>query len=159
MTRMTGPDCVVMCNLINTYIHTYIHYLELLNNNPLDYTVLSSTDVSHSGYEYDCSFFRATRTWYSYAKKTEPERSCVSSWILYRLSSTGPTTVKRLPSAVRHRSGSNAKTDDIYQGTGYLILSIGNSWKIIGTCIKYLPPLSIPWIYMWTPSWKAGGIP
>ena len=24
MTRMTGPDCVVMCNLINTYIHTYI---------------------------------------------------------------------------------------------------------------------------------------
>ena len=25
MTRMTGPDCVVMCNLINTYIHTDIH--------------------------------------------------------------------------------------------------------------------------------------
>ena len=25
MTRMTGPDCVVMCNLINTYIHTYRH--------------------------------------------------------------------------------------------------------------------------------------
>ena len=25
MNRMTGPDCVVMCNLINTYIHTYIH--------------------------------------------------------------------------------------------------------------------------------------
>ena len=25
MTKMTGPDCVVMCNLINTYIHTYIH--------------------------------------------------------------------------------------------------------------------------------------
>ena len=26
MTRMTGPDCAVMCNLINihTYIHTYI---------------------------------------------------------------------------------------------------------------------------------------
>ena len=21
MTRMTGPDCVVMCNLIKTYIH------------------------------------------------------------------------------------------------------------------------------------------
>ena len=28
MTRMTGPDCVVMCNLINTYIHTYIHTRE-----------------------------------------------------------------------------------------------------------------------------------
>ena len=24
MTRMTGPDCVVMCNLINTYIDTYV---------------------------------------------------------------------------------------------------------------------------------------
>ena len=24
MTRMTGPDCVVMCNLINTYIHTFV---------------------------------------------------------------------------------------------------------------------------------------
>ena len=21
---MTGPDCAVMCNLVNTYIHTYI---------------------------------------------------------------------------------------------------------------------------------------
>ena len=29
MTRMTGPDCVVMCNLINTYIHTYIHTSEV----------------------------------------------------------------------------------------------------------------------------------
>ena len=27
MTRMTGPDCAVMCNLINihTYMHTYMH--------------------------------------------------------------------------------------------------------------------------------------
>ena len=29
MTRMTGPDCAVKCNIINkykpTYIHTYIH--------------------------------------------------------------------------------------------------------------------------------------
>ena len=25
MTRMTGPDCVVMCNLINT--HTYTHII------------------------------------------------------------------------------------------------------------------------------------
>ena len=24
MTRMTGPDCVVRCNLINTYIHTFV---------------------------------------------------------------------------------------------------------------------------------------
>ena len=25
MTRMTGPDCVVMCNIINTHTHTHIH--------------------------------------------------------------------------------------------------------------------------------------
>ena len=27
MTRMTGPDCVVMCNLINTHTHTHTHSL------------------------------------------------------------------------------------------------------------------------------------
>ena len=32
MTRMTGPDCVVMCNLINTYIHTYIHTYTVTRN-------------------------------------------------------------------------------------------------------------------------------
>ena len=26
MTRMTGPDCVVMCNLINTHTHTYMNF-------------------------------------------------------------------------------------------------------------------------------------
>ena len=25
MTRMAGPDCAVMCNLINTHIHTHTH--------------------------------------------------------------------------------------------------------------------------------------
>ena len=25
MTRMTGPDCAVMCNLINTHTHTHTH--------------------------------------------------------------------------------------------------------------------------------------
>ena len=25
MTRMTGPECAVMCNLINTHTHTHIH--------------------------------------------------------------------------------------------------------------------------------------
>ena len=29
MTRMTGPDCAVMCTLINTYIHTHTHYFRL----------------------------------------------------------------------------------------------------------------------------------
>ena len=25
MTRMTGPDCAVICNLINTHTHTHSH--------------------------------------------------------------------------------------------------------------------------------------
>ena len=29
MTRMTGPDCVVMCNLINT--HTHIHTQSIID--------------------------------------------------------------------------------------------------------------------------------
>ena len=32
MTRMTGPDCVVMCNLINTYIHTTESRLSFTEN-------------------------------------------------------------------------------------------------------------------------------
>ena len=28
MTRMTGPDCVVMCNLINTHTHTHTNLFE-----------------------------------------------------------------------------------------------------------------------------------
>ena len=27
MTRMTRPDCAVMCNLINTHTHTHTHTL------------------------------------------------------------------------------------------------------------------------------------
>ena len=35
MTRMTGPDCVVMCNLINTCMHTYIHtYIHTYGDGP-----------------------------------------------------------------------------------------------------------------------------
>ena len=35
MTRMTGPDCAVMSNLINirTYLRTYIHTYNLGSNN------------------------------------------------------------------------------------------------------------------------------
>ena len=34
MTRMTGPDCVVMCNLINTHTHTHTHTSNLYTREP-----------------------------------------------------------------------------------------------------------------------------
>ena len=48
MTRMTGPDCVVMCNLINTYIHTYIHntYIRPLKPLPAARADKAGKDVS-----------------------------------------------------------------------------------------------------------------
>ena len=35
MTRMTGPDCAVMCNLINTHTHTYTHLRQEHENKSL----------------------------------------------------------------------------------------------------------------------------
>ena len=34
MTRMTGPDCAVVCNLINTHTHTHTHTLLLKIHGP-----------------------------------------------------------------------------------------------------------------------------
>ena len=42
MTRMTGPDCVVMCNLINTHTHTHTHMVEARSVNVKNTT---TTDV------------------------------------------------------------------------------------------------------------------
>ena len=36
MTRMTGPDCVVMCNLINTHTHTHTHKEAKKRKKPLN---------------------------------------------------------------------------------------------------------------------------
>ena len=33
MTRMTGPDCAVECNLINTHIYTHTHTHTTQNEN------------------------------------------------------------------------------------------------------------------------------
>ena len=48
MTRMTGPDCVVMCNLINTsYIHTNIHaYIHKWEENTHEH-ILIQADVKN----------------------------------------------------------------------------------------------------------------
>ena len=50
MTRMTRPDCAVMCNLINihTYIHTYIH----MPGRDEDMTMLGQADARRLGGRY-----------------------------------------------------------------------------------------------------------
>ena len=53
MTRMTGPDCVVMCNLINTYIHTYIHtYIYIQQHGEEDTPMLGQADARCLGGRY-----------------------------------------------------------------------------------------------------------
>ena len=53
MTRMTGPDCVVMCNLINTYIHTYIHtYTAHQQHGEEDTPMLGQADARLLGGRY-----------------------------------------------------------------------------------------------------------
>ena len=37
MTRMTRPDCAVMCNLINTHTHTHTH--NLINTHTYTHTL------------------------------------------------------------------------------------------------------------------------
>ena len=34
MTRMTRPDCAVMCNLINTHTHTHTHTHTIVASEP-----------------------------------------------------------------------------------------------------------------------------
>ena len=47
MTRMTGPDCVVMCNLINTYIHTDgVHSRESARTGPVVHKVVRGTGAA-----------------------------------------------------------------------------------------------------------------
>ena len=60
MTRMTGPDCVVMCNLINmyiTYIHTYIHaYIYILIISHLSQKWINSqTRTGQRNINFPCS--------------------------------------------------------------------------------------------------------
>ena len=49
MTRMTGPDCVVMCNLINTHTHTHTHaaVLSILTFCQWTHSNCLATDSSH----------------------------------------------------------------------------------------------------------------
>ena len=51
MTRMTGPDCVVMCNLINTHTHT--HTLPGTPSTPVN-EVWSLHIVEYVSTEYGC---------------------------------------------------------------------------------------------------------
>ena len=44
MTRMTRPDCAVMCNLINTHTHTHAH-----------------THIIDPPWEDECEWHRMTR--------------------------------------------------------------------------------------------------
>ena len=48
MTRMTGPDCVVMCNLINTHTHTHTHTHTLTRMTGPDCVVMCNLINTHT---------------------------------------------------------------------------------------------------------------
>ena len=48
MTRMTGPDCVVMCNLINIHTHTHTHTL-IINLSIISWREIVFKTVFHTG--------------------------------------------------------------------------------------------------------------
>ena len=58
MTRMTGPDCVVMCNLINTHTHTHTHTVGPL----VDSNHHSSNERKLGSYSSQCCTFLRTHT-------------------------------------------------------------------------------------------------
>ena len=54
MTRMAGPDCAVMCNLINTHTHTYTHIaVDLIVICEVTAAVLQSRDLCMDGISWD----------------------------------------------------------------------------------------------------------
>ena len=56
MTRMTGPDCVVMCNLINTHTHTHTHPCAVMCN------LINTHTHTHSHSHTDTNTRTRTRT-------------------------------------------------------------------------------------------------
>ena len=50
-TRMTGPDCAVICNLINIYRHTNTHTSHLIRGFRDNYQPYSLEKINASGIE------------------------------------------------------------------------------------------------------------
>ena len=48
MTRMTRPDCAVMCNLINTYTHIHTHTHNLTNTHTHTHTHIHTHTHTHA---------------------------------------------------------------------------------------------------------------
>ena len=63
MTRMTGPDCVVMCNLINTHTHTaglrgYVQFNNYTHTHTHTHSFTVPAESGRSG-ERSCSCVHA----------------------------------------------------------------------------------------------------
>ena len=60
MTRMTRPDCAVMCNLINTHTHTHTRMTRMTGPNCVVMCNLINTHT-HTPWEDQCEWHRMTR--------------------------------------------------------------------------------------------------
>ena len=48
MTRMTGPDCAVMCNLINTHTHTHTRLIAVEGDDVEGFRILAGQRTTDS---------------------------------------------------------------------------------------------------------------
>ena len=66
MTRMTRPDCAVMCNLINTHTHTHTQTLQMLSLNAhLVFVDLLHCGVTQTTFTYVCMVIHICRSSHS----------------------------------------------------------------------------------------------
>ena len=89
MTRMTGPDCVVMCNLVNTHTHTHTH-----------------THTAWRGGYADALLHRRQATWWKVCRKDRARTSQV----------TNPSNVWTSCRSVRRRPGAPVLSVQVLNG-------------------------------------------
>ena len=68
MTRMTGPDCVVMCNLINTHTHTHQRTQLTIVTNTIERDFVATAILS---------FDKSLQTFSTYTRKERALRARV----------------------------------------------------------------------------------
>ena len=118
MTRMTGPDCVVMCNLINTHTHTHTHTHTLYSNKLLG-GILVCMHVCMYGHTYNKSIDQPGKVANPARGQLDRERKLIFPCPRSRLRIWFCETGSAVPSRVRRRDTLSAKRYGSQQATSW----------------------------------------